>query len=255
MSILKNLGIDVEMLNQQPKKLSQSTGGSYVAPKAGKALVRLVSYVEVGKHEDNFKGEKKVNEKVELVFELHGKNYPLNANGQPSRITVRENLSMFEKSNFYKLFVMLKGNRSIRHMAQLVGEGWLAEVYNTTGANGITYATFKTKEKPYNFSLPIIEDPVTGEEKEISIPQPISQLKVFIWDFPTKESWNSLYIEGEYNGISRNVLQEKIRNALNYKGSKIEMIDKNIQIEVPQLVQPEKNLFDEDEADDNYFDF
>ena len=62
----------------------------------GTAKLRLVAYVEIGRHETTFQQETKVSDRVQLVFEVHGKNYPLN-NGHPTRITITETLSQHDK--------------------------------------------------------------------------------------------------------------------------------------------------------------
>ena len=89
---------------------TQSRGSSmqeYKAPPAGACMLRLVGYVEVGKHKESFQGQEKIVDKVWLVFEVSGKNYPareINGEKVPVRITLKETYSMHEKANFRKLF-------------------------------------------------------------------------------------------------------------------------------------------------------
>lgn len=218
----------------------QQTKKEYKVPPAGIALARLVGYVELGKHEESYMGQDKVVDKVELVFELHGKNYPVE-NGNPMRVTVKENLSMFPKSNFHKLFMQMKGgDESVRHPAQLVGRGFKVRVHNTTSANGNTYAVLKTKDKFYDVSAPVREDAETGEIVTVNVPAMISKPKVFVWNQATKKQWDSLFIDGQYNdGNSKNVLQDKIRSAVNYKGSKAESLDRGVDFhEIVKEVKP-----------------
>lgn len=64
------------------------------------------------------------------------------------------------------------------------------------------------------------------------MPDAISDLRLFLFNHPSPECWNSLYIEGERevkddkgNVIgkeSKNFIQESIRSAVNFHGSPVE---------------------------------
>lgn len=62
-------------------------------------------------------------------------------------------------------------------------------------------------------------------------PYPIPELaddqyQLFLWDMPTKETWDELFIEGtnEKTGKSKNFLQAKCIEALDFKGSALEAL-------------------------------
>lgn len=217
-----------EILGQLPDMTKAKTGGgsgtTYQAPPEGPVLLRLVSYIELGNHNETYLGEAKKVNKVQLVFELHGKNYPV-TNGVPMRITCEETLSYHEKANFKKLFMSMRnGDESVKHPAQLVGRGFKGKVFhkkwNKDGQEKVIAQLRNTTG--YSIGPAVAEDPETGETRAINVPTQVSPSKIFIWDHATKEAWDSLFIEGTYNdGNSKNRVQEKILAANNYKGSKL----------------------------------
>ena len=50
-------------------------GGDFVPPAAGPCRLRFVSYIEIGKQKGQFQGKPTVKDKVQLVFELSGKQH------------------------------------------------------------------------------------------------------------------------------------------------------------------------------------
>ena len=66
-------------------------------------------------------------------------------------------------------------------------------------------------------------DPVT--KQPYAIPAASDELfKLFLWERPTKECWDSLYIDGtnETTGKSKNFIQNKCLSAKNFPGSPLE---------------------------------
>lgn len=221
----------------------QAGGGGYTPPEAGVCLATLVGYIEIGKQKKTYKGQEKVVEQVQLIFELAGgKNAPKEGeNGEkiPHRITVTETLSLNEKANFFKLFKKLNYNGTAQHCSQLLGKHWLVTVYHDVvekeGQEKKVFASLRNDDG-YSFRPPVrIEgDELAGTAKEIPIaaPERISELRLFLWDFPSKEMWDSIYIDGEYPerkdektgkviapAKSKNVIQAKIKSALNWADS------------------------------------
>lgn len=223
---------------------AQAGGGSYEPPAEGTCLATLVGYIELGKHLDKSpKYGDKIKEKVQLIFELAGgKNNPKeNEDGTktPHRITVTETLSLNEKANFFKLFKKLNYNGEATHISQLLGKHWLVTVVHSDngkeGAEKRTYANLRT-EDGYTFrpAVRIVGDELAGDHQEVPIaaPERLSELRLFLWDFASKPMWDSLYIDGEYEerkdektgkvispAKSKNVIQERIKTALNWEGS------------------------------------
>lgn len=204
-------------------------GGGYTPPAEGLALLRFVGYYEVGKHVDEWKGHKKTKDKVWLVFELSGKNHPPREMDDgtkiPTRMTVKMNYSLHEKSKFFPMFKAMNEGHEVKHIAQLLGEAFRGKVEHTKKTyNGqeFTFANLVDIQKPTTV------DVETGEEKSIKVAPPLSDIKAFIWSMATPEMWDSIYIDGEYPEVtndkgevlkpakSKNVIQEAIMEAVNW---------------------------------------
>lgn len=227
---------------QGPNMNEAKTGGGYTPPAAGMAIAILVGYVETGMHASEYQGKPKAPAPMfEAVFELHSQNHSqrVGEDGKriAERITVRGSISLNEKATFYKLFKKLNHDGKATHMAQLVGKHWLVRVINTTkgeGAEKRTYAALKD-ESGFTFQPPVRPgDPLTGgADTPIACPERLSPLRLFLWDFATKDQWDSIFIDGEYEeerdasgkvtraAKSKNIWQDKIRTATNFAGSPI----------------------------------
>ncbi|NUX98766.1 hypothetical protein [Paraburkholderia youngii] len=220
---------------------AQSGGGDYAPPAAGKAGLRFVAYIEIGKQEGTFKGAVKVSDKAFLVFELHGPKWPLNDNGEPQRITVELNKSLNEKAGFYKLFKTMNYEGKAKIMAQLLGNDYIGTVVHRTykGRDGKDRTIAELYDKTagaYTVEAPFVEDMDTGETRRRNVPPAITPVKVFLWNSPSKEMWDSIFIDGEYPerkndkgevtapAKSKNKFQLAIRAAKNFKGSPIEAL-------------------------------
>lgn len=208
---------------------AQKGGGDYTPPAAGACLLRFVAYVELGKQKSTYKGETKIKDKVRLVFEVHGKNYPIkkldDGTEVVQRITITETLSLSEKAHFFKIFnAMRNGREDITHMAQMLGEPFRGRIYHNEGKEGKVFANLRN-ESGYTITSPYIEDAETGESRKVKVPEAVSQLRLFVWDQPSKEMWDSLFIDGEFDeGKTKNVFQAAILSAANYKGSPLEQL-------------------------------
>ena len=217
--------------------VAQAGGGDYATPAAGPGMCRFIGYIELGKQRGMMKGKEEIKEKVMLIFELVGKRHATEADQQPHRITVTENFSLNEKANFFKLFNRMNYKQDAQHIAQLLGEGFKCEVVHDkwTDRQGKerTDATLKG-EAGYTIAPPRKED----EDSEtgwvdITVPPARSDIRCFLWDHADLEQWGGLYIEGEYPerkndkgevtapAKSKNVLQNKVKAAVNFIGSPI----------------------------------
>jgi hypothetical protein len=218
-----------------PDMTEAQKGGGYELPAQGFVRLRLVGYFEVGKHESEFQGKKKVNDRVELVFELSGPKHLPRVNTDtgekyPQRITVKQPLSRNEKSNFFKLFTTMNYEKSATHMAELLGQAFVADItHNKKNMNGndVTFANLENIRKPFAVN------PETGDEYKLEVDPPLTPLKLFLWDFADADMWDAIYIDGQYDeekndkgevtraAKSKNILQNKIMSALNWKGSPV----------------------------------
>ena len=220
--------------NKGPDMTQAQTGGSdYELPAEGFVRLRFVGYFETGKKESEWQGKKKVNDTAELVFECSGpKHLAREVDGvkYPIRVTERVKLSLNEKSNFFKLFTAMNWENKATHIAELLGNDYVGTIeHNKKKFDGkdFTFVNLREVRKPF------ATNPETGDEYRIAVDAPISELKLFLWDFATPEMWDSIFIEGQYDerkndkgevaapARSKNVLQERIMKALNWKACPI----------------------------------
>lgn len=222
--------------------VAQKGGGDYVPPAEGFTRLRFVAYVELGKHEGEFKGKKKTVDEVELVFELSGpKHEPKKMDDGtliPHRITVQLGKYLNEKAGFFKLFKAMNYEGTAKIFAQLLGKEFTGKVYHrkfkrADGTEGVI-ATFKNPDSGViDIRPPFVEDAETSESRRVQVAPAITPLKLFLWDMASKDMWASIFIEGEYEARkndkgevtspakSKNKWQEKIKAAINFKGSPI----------------------------------
>ena len=227
-------------------KAQTGGGGDYVPPAAGPCRLRLIGYVEVGSHlAKGFQGAPdKVKPEAHLFFEVSGPKHPptVGQDGvkRPAAIVeIRMNVSLNERAGFFKLFNKLNYAGKARHIAQLLGDPYKGTIVHRKykrgdGSEGT--AVELKNEGGFTIEAPRVEDPETGEYKALVVAPAITPLKCFLWNHADMAQWESIYIPGEYpartadDGTvtapakSKNVLQEKIRAALNFKGSPISQL-------------------------------
>lgn len=218
---------------------------TYVPPAEGKRSARLVEYVELGDHVEMYQGKPKPPAaQVRVVFELYGPNdieeVEVEGAGKKKiakRIKIEMAISTAEKSKFYKLFkAMQRGRENIKHMAQMLGEAFFVTVKHSDnskqGAERRVYANI-WYDAAWHVESPMVEDPIAGTRVDYSdkVMSPLSPVKLFLWNNPTKECWDSLFIDGTYERktgdkveqISKNTIQELIMSAVNFEGSKLQV--------------------------------
>ena len=228
---------------------------------AGPCLMRFVGYVELGKQKGTFKGAPVIKEKVRLIFELVGKRHPpaVLANGDklPYRVTVEESYSLNEKANFFKLFQRMNYRQDAQHIVQLLGEGFKGEIFHDKWVGKDNKErTDITLKGPGGYSIAPPrkedEDSETGYVA-VEVPPALSTLRCFLWEQADLAQWASLFIDGEYPerkddkgnvtspARSKNVFQNTIKNAVNFKGSPIyNLLAQNGQsLDIPTLDEQE----------------
>ncbi|BCL97663.1 hypothetical protein MAFF211491_21150 [Ralstonia solanacearum] len=217
-------------------------GGEYVPPAEGFTRLRFVAYVELGKTATEYQGQKKVVDEVQLVFELSGPRHEPKVleNGEkvPHRMTITVTKSLNEKAQFYKLFKMMNYKGTAKIMAQLLGDDFTGKVYHKKfkrkdGTEGVAAQLKNPDTGVFDIRPPFVEDAESGESKRVNVAPAITPLKLFLWDMPSKDMWASIFIDGQYEerkndkgeviapAKSKNKWQERIKAALNFKGSPI----------------------------------
>lgn len=194
-------------------------GGGRLLPE-GYAFGRLVEYIEFGNQPQEFQGQAKDPAlEFTLGFALTGQGYQ-NDDGTPYIVrTYNTALSRNEKSRAFKMFKALNWKGTAKSFAQLLGETFLVKIKQVP----------KSKADPKIVSridldgfLPPL-DPVTRQPYPVA-EAPDDMYRLFLWSRPTKEAWDSLYIEGEYEGKSKNRIQEQILAALDFQGSPLQQL-------------------------------
>ncbi|WP_221795980.1 hypothetical protein [Aquisediminimonas sediminicola] len=237
----------VEEAVQTGPDMNESQGGGDFErelPAEGFVKLRLISYIEIGKHSQNYNGDVKINDKVKLQFELSGPKHPPIKMGDalvPHVITITENLSLSEKANFFKLFNKLNPTKEYRHFSQLLGKAFVGTVVQNSKGEGTdkkTYANLRDANG-YTIRPAFVDDPETGDKKPVQVDPPVNALKCFLWGASPKflqPMWDTLFIDGKYEdkkdkegnvvkeGRSKNFWQDTIMSAVNFTGSPIEQL-------------------------------
>ena len=194
-------------------------GGGRLLPE-GYAFGRLVEYIEFGNQPQEFQGQAK-DPALEFMlgFALTGQGYQ-NDDGTPYVVrTYNTALSRNEKARAFKLFKALNWKGTAKSFAQLLGETFLVKIKQVPKSK--TDPKIVSRIDLDGFLPPL--DPVTRQPYPIA-EAPDEMYRLFLWSRPTKEAWDSLYIEGEYEGKSRNRIQEQILAALDFQGSPLQQL-------------------------------
>ena len=199
-----------------------SGGGGRLLPK-GYGFGRIVEYVDFGMQPQEYEGQaKEPAPEFRLGIAFTSPGY-CNEDGtpylyRPYSLTLSQN----SKSGARKAFKALNwtNDPGITHFAQFLGKGF---------AFKIDQKISKSTNKPICFvdwAGTLACDPVSQQPYEAAIPQVPDELyTLFLWNNPTLEGWDKLYIEGTTDkGTSKNFLQETILSAKNYVGSPLELL-------------------------------
>ena len=194
-------------------------GGGRLLPE-GYAFGRLVEYIEFGNQPQEFQGQTKDPAmEFTLGFALTGDGYQ-NEDGSAYVVrTYNTALSRNEKSRAFKLFKALNWKGTAKGFAQLLGETFLVKIKQVPKSK--TDPKIVSRIDLDGFLPPL--DPVTRQPYPIA-EAPDDMYRLFLWSHPTKEAWDSLYIEGEYEGKSKNRIQEQILAALDFQGSPLQQL-------------------------------
>jgi hypothetical protein len=247
----------------EDQSVEQETYEREVIP-AGKTIGRFIEYIELGHHKQkDFQGKAKPDAPmVRLTFELlhpkknireYGEEGSKEKHGMLISIMLAKKLN--DKAKFKKLWNrMVYGRDSIKHMAQMLGEAFIIDIFHnveTKDGKPITYVNLD-KDGEYGIGAPFIVDPISETKTDVPVPAATRPIKLFLWQNPTKATWDSLFIDGTHERkdasgkaevVSKNWLQERILSATNVKGSMIEQLLGG----VPDLPTSEPLLDDEND--------
>ena len=241
----KELGVDMT---------KTVAGGTAEVTPAGPCFLRFTDYIELGKQKGTFKGAPTVKPKVLIGFEVSGPKHPpkeFDGKKVPHKVWIEDNFSLNEKANFVKLFSTMNYSKTATHILDLLGDGYKGEIIHRKYAKrgepkddaskwtGVAVELINKQTKTFTVAPPrrekIDEETGlgTGEFIALNIPPIMDKVRAFLWDFSDLEDWNNLFIEGEYEerkdkdgkvthpAQSKNVVQNKIKGAVNFVGSPI----------------------------------
>lgn len=202
------------------------TASMFTPDPNGMYVGRLIGYVEEGIHESTYNNQTIRRNTLRLDFELSSldKDELESMRDGENRLPLKSKvitLSFNEKSNLFKLSKSMDPDEKYEHLYQMLNKIFLLELEFNTDK--------ETKRISYfikNVKLPIGKNVAPNGKVEIvdysNYAAPISRpIRCFIWDHPSIEAWDSLYIPGEYNKESKNYIQNHIRDAVNFKDSPI----------------------------------
>lgn len=208
-------------------------GGAYedvLLPK-GEYYGYFTEYVEIGKRLPTKGGKptgKPAAANVRIGVVVYG------PNGEVKRIRPYPmTISNFERAGFKKFFDKLNYDGNIKHAAQRLGQAFVFPVDEHTSAAGK-----KSNIVDLAAIRPIPKfDPNTGEP--ITMPAlDASEIKLFLWNNPTKETWDSLHIDGTFDdGKSKNWIQEDMYKAVDFPGSALDILLNAGSVPSPQSMQ------------------
>lgn len=231
---------------------AQQGGGSYTPPPKGLARLRLVGYIECGKHEKKGPLGTKVEDQAHLIFELSGKGYEPkeleDGTKIPMRITVKLTQSLNEKANYFKLFRRMNYEQKATSFIQLLGQAYLGNVghFVIPAADGkpeTIIANFRDDSGQLTIRPPRVDtiDEETGDlvSKVIPVAAPISDQRCFIWN-STPEwldvMWPSIWVDNEEK--DGGFYPKLIKSAVNFEGSPIAeyLASKGVDLGIPAAV-------------------
>lgn len=247
-----------EAASQTNMNEATTGGGEFTPPAEGLVRLRFVGYIELGKHDKVWQGKTSQAEYVQLLFEASGPKHPPREDGSPIMFSQRMVKSTSEKAGFYKLFRRMNPTGKATHIAELLGRAFLATVVHKVvgeGKDKRTYANLKDAEGVWTVREPFIDnvDPETGDvtRTEISVAEPTTPIRCFLWDYATEAMWKSLFVDGEWEARtdesgkvvqearSKNIYQNAIRAAHNWAGSPMqEMLEAGGEPDVPDAEKP-----------------
>lgn len=250
----------------QGQTVAKAGGGDYKPLASGPCRLRFVGYMELGKVTGEYQGKPKPKHRVWLLFEVSGPKHPpreFDGVKYPNIITCKENLSLSDKANFFKLFTRMNYAGKAQHMAQLLGEAYKGEIYHREwkGEGGTVRIEAELRNKdgysiqPPRYEIVDPESGPTGEYAPLPVAPAMSPTRCLIWDYADKDQWASIFIDGEYaaktdkdgNVIapakSKNIYQAAAMQAENFEGSVLQqmLIANGASLDIPDVDNAEES--------------
>lgn len=212
----------------------QKGGGGRLLPE-GNCIGVLVEYIELGQQPQEYGGKAKEPAlEFRLGFALYGPGYQ-NEDGTPYVMyTFDTSMSRNEKAGAFLLFKSLNWTNRHTHFSQMLGEAFIVNIIHKQPEDKTKKVQCRINTKGF---LPPL-DPLS------KMPYPVPAVpddlyKLFIWNLPTKDGWDSLYQEGQFDdGGSKNKTQIKLVSALDFAGSPLESLLLTSGSAIPAVPKP-----------------
>ena len=192
----------------------------------GNAFAVLIGVVELGKHQQEFNGKAKdPADEVQLTFALMGQGFNgekySNDDGTPYILKCYPfAMSRNEKARAFLTFKKMNWKGTAKSFPQLLGQAFFLPIKQQPKSK--TDSTMVSRPDLTGILPPL--DAMTGQPYQVPQVDP-KLFHLFLWETPTIECWNSIYVEGTYDdGESKNVMQSTITAALNFQGSPIQQL-------------------------------
>lgn len=208
--------------------------------RAGIALFRLRSYIEVGQHAvKSGQGKGKKFNMAHLEFELVHPDHLIGPDDKkfPDTLWVRNlNVSQNSGSNYFKLFSAMDYDGKYTSFSQMLGHAFMGKVvHNVSGDK--TYVNMREagKDAPWLIGAPrYCADPINAPEAVTVVPVPEMHdtQRLFLFDNPgvaapmVQKMWDSIGIVGAKDDGTpyKNWIQDTVREALNFEGSFVQSV-------------------------------
>ena len=227
----------------QSEDLTKNVSFERELPKEGLAFLRLIGYVETGKHAPRNPSHSN-SLKCKLTFELSHKRHLIEIDNKmvPQKFVLNMNKGKTAASGYKKVFNMMNKALGGGHTSffEMMGKPLLGEIFHNEGkeddkGNKPKYANLD-QSGAYSFRSPTKEDELSGEMITVPVPEVHNEMQGFMWENESFDDatyiamWDSLYIDGtkeiddpknkgEKIEVSKNWLQELIMSNLDWEGS------------------------------------
>lgn len=233
-------------------------------PRAGVAILRLLSYIELGMHQPKNPAHKPAVNCL-LRFELkHADHQYQTDDGMKSEIIdIHTRKGATVKSGYKKLFNSMNAalGGTHKHFISMIDKCFVGTIYhNSNGKTGADERTYPNLDKDgaWSFQPCGNMDVVNNKFTPLEVEPLQSTPTAFLWendgitDEQYKAMWDSIYIDGTYTKKegdvevekSKNFHQDKLRNSLTWEGSRIQgLVEEFVSIDehavLPEDAQPE----------------
>lgn len=239
LSMLEQIRAAAALAASTAENMTEAVAGGGQAQRLlpeGYCDMRLVQLVEYGTQPQTMNGKPvEPAPEFQLAFACYGEGVE-NEDGSPYIIRpFAMKRSRNEKANSFLLFKALNWKNQATCFAQLVGEKFMGKIFtHQPKPDAVAKGAKPTSQIDLKAFLPPI-DLRSKKEYDIKMPED-KYFKLFLWDHPTVEAWDSLFIEGtDDKGKSKNYVQNKLLSALDFAGSALEqmLVSKGLPFVVP----------------------